>query len=139
MRTIDCITQTGIVEEVSEGSLIVSMISKSACSSCHSKAACTSMDMSEKRFTLHQFDPTLKKGEKVLLKMHKSLGSKAVFLGYGLPFIVFFTCLLILTSVLHNEVYAGLGSIFSLVLYYLVLKLFTKQVQSAFTFEVERV
>jgi len=138
MSTIDCITHDGIVEGVSKHSLIVNIVSKSACSACHSKGACTSMDMSEKQITVDLFDPTLQQGEKVLIKMHKTLGLKAVLLGYGIPFIIFFITLLGLNSFLHNELYAGLGSIVSLVFYFLILKLFTRKLQRTFTFEAER-
>jgi len=138
MRTIDCISHIGIVEEVHNNKLMVSIINQSACASCHSKGSCTSLDSSEKHYIISQFDPSLKPGEKVLIKMHKSLGPKAVFLGYGLPFIIFLISLLTINAIFHIEIYSGLGAILSLVVYFLVLKLFTKQVQSVFTLEAER-
>jgi sigma-E factor negative regulatory protein RseC len=135
---MDCISHTGIVKEINNNRLLVSIVNQSACASCHAKGACTSLDSSEKLLTISKFDLSLQPGEQVLVKMHKSLGLKAVFLGYGLPFIIFLFTLLLLSTIYKNELFSGLGAIASLILYYLILKLFNKKVQSAFTLEAER-
>jgi sigma-E factor negative regulatory protein RseC len=139
MRTIDCITQEGVVEDITNGLLKVSILSKSLCATCHSKGSCTSFDVAQKEYHFNEFDPNLKPGDKVLLKLHKSLGPMAVFLGYLLPFIIFITILIILSTVFNNDLYAGIGSIISIIIYYLILKLFTKQLQSTFMLKVESI
>ena len=138
MRTIDCITQEGIVEEVNNGLLKVNIVSKSLCASCHAQKSCTSLEVTQKQFSFQNFDPTLKSGDKVLLKMHQSQGPLAVFIAYIIPFIIFLSVLIILNYLFNNDLYSGLGSIFSIVLYYLIIKLFNKQLKATFTFQVER-
>jgi sigma-E factor negative regulatory protein RseC len=138
MRTIDCITHEGIVEETNKQSLIVSIVKQSACSMCHAKEVCTSIDQSDQRIEINHFDPDLKPGDRVVLKMQKSMGPMAVFLAYGLPFIVFFVGLIVIFQFTKSEAFSGLGSLLILVIYYLVLRLFHKKIQSTFYFEVER-
>jgi sigma-E factor negative regulatory protein RseC len=138
MQTINCIIQEGTVEEISNGLLKVNIISKSLCSACHAKDSCTSMDIAQKQFTFQTYDPSLLPGDKVLLKMHRSKGPLAVYLAYVLPFIIFFIVLLIFNSLFHNDLYSGLGSLGSIIIYYLIIKLFTKQLQTIFIFQVEK-
>ncbi|HEX2936880.1 MAG TPA: SoxR reducing system RseC family protein [Bacteroidales bacterium] len=138
MQTADCITHEGVVEEIKYQSLIVSIVKKSACSMCHAKGACTSLDQSDQRIEINNFDPDLKPGDRVVLKMQKSMGPMAVFLAYGLPFIMFFIGLIVIFQVTQSEAFSGLGSLLIIAIYYLVLKLFHKRVQSTFHFEVEK-
>jgi positive regulator of sigma E activity len=138
MQTINCIIQEGIVEENSNGLLKVNIVSKSLCSNCRVKTSCTSIDIAKKQFTFQSYNPSLQPGEKVLLKMRRSKGPLAVLLAYIVPFAFFFIVLLIFNSLFHNDLYSGFGSISSLIIYYLVIRLFTKQLQTIFTFQVER-
>ncbi len=138
MQTIDCITHEGVVEEIKKQSLIVSIVKKSACSMCHAKGACTSLDQSDQRIEINNFDPDLKPGDRVILKMQKSMGPMAVFLAYGLPFIAFFIGLIVIFQLTKSEAYSGLGSLLIIVIYFLVLRLFHKRIQSTFHFEVEK-
>jgi sigma-E factor negative regulatory protein RseC len=138
MLNNDCYIQNGIVKEVINQTLVVSVLSKSACASCQSKTSCTSFETKEKIITTDIYDPDLKPGDEVIVKMHKSLGPKAIFLGYGLPFIFFITGLLLFSFIFKKDVIVGLGALLVLTLYYIILNFFKKKVQSTFRFEVER-
>ncbi len=138
MQAADCITHEGVVEEIKKQSLIVSIVKKSACAMCHAKEACTSLDQSDQRIEINNFDPDLKPGDRVVLKMQKSMGPMAVFLAYGLPFIMFLVGLIVIFQLTKSEAYSGLGSLLIIAIYYLVLRLFRKKIQSTFHFEVEK-
>lgn len=138
MSAIDCISHAGIVKEINNNELLISILNQSACASCHAKGVCTSLENSEKIITVTKFDITLRPGDQVIVKMHKSIGFKAVFMGYGLPFIVLIVTLLFLKKIFNNEIIEAVGALISVVIYFLILKLFNRKVQSAFIFEAER-
>ena len=53
--------------------------------------------------------------------MKKSMGYKALILGYILPLLVFLVVLIILAAFSVDEIYAGLGALVILIPYYLML------------------
>jgi sigma-E factor negative regulatory protein RseC len=138
MRTIDCITQEGVVNEINNGVLKVTTLSKSLCATCHSKSTCTSLDNQQKEYLFDTFDPCIKKGDKVLVRMRKNLGPLAVFLGYILPFLIFISLLITISEVTKRDLYAAAIALISIALYYIILKLFSEKLRSTFTFEVEK-
>lgn len=138
MQTIDCISNIGVVEEVKEQSVVVGIVAQSACASCHAKGGCSSMDSAEKHFEISSNNQTYSIGEKVMIKMHKSLGTKAVLLSYAIPFVLFITTLILTFSLLKSEGLAGLFSILSIVAYFLAIWLFRKKIETTFNFEIEK-
>ena len=138
MRTIDCIIQEGVVEQVAEGSVKVSIDKQSACSTCHSKGSCASFDSIKSELMIPTEDTSFKTGDRVLLRLQKSMGAKAVLIGYGFPFLSFIFSLILFYKILRNEILSALGAISILVLYYLLLKLFHKRIDASFKIEIER-
>ena len=78
----------------------------------------------------------LKPGDRVDLLMTRSMGNKAVILGYFLPFVLVLVTLLILSSLL-TELWAGLLSLSILVPYYIILALFKDRLSRTFEFKIE--
>jgi len=78
----------------------------------------------------------LKPGDRVDLVMTRSMGNKAVILGYFLPFVFVLVTLLILSAFL-NELWAGLLSLSVLVPYYIILSLFKDCLSRTFEFKIE--
>ncbi len=78
----------------------------------------------------------LKPGDHVDLVMTRSMGNKAVILGYFLPFVFVLVTLLILSAFL-NELWAGLLSLSVLVPYYIILSLFKDRLSRTFEFKIE--
>jgi sigma-E factor negative regulatory protein RseC len=138
MRTIDCIVHEGFVEQVAEGSVKVSIDKRSACSACSAKGSCKSLDSIKSEMVILTSDNSYKPGDRVLLKLQKSMGLKAVLIGYGLPFLSFLFTLVVFYKISKSEILSALAAIVILVLYYLLLKLFNRKIDSYFKIEIER-
>jgi len=132
------IIHPGIIEHIEGDKILVKILSKSACSSCHAKSACTMADMEEKMIEVEAGDNSdLKEGDDVMVRMDESLGHKAVFLGYGLPFIVLVGSIVVFLSLFSNEGLAAVLSVLMLIPYYAVLYLFRNRLQKQFRFRLE--
>jgi len=136
-QPVTCISQSGIVDRVTDQSIFVQTISVSACASCHAKGACQSSDMSPKMIEIDRSKaPSVRPGEQVKVVMQESLGLSAVFIGYIVPLLLLLITLGIL-SLIATEAVAGLTAIVLLVPYYLILYFFRHRLKKKFSFTIE--
>ncbi len=133
------ISHDGVIASLSEDRVTVKITSYAACTSCHAKGACN-MAGSENEKLLHipVSDPDFCIGEKVRVILAQSLGFRALFLGYVLPFLLVLTVLLAMTAAGSHELVAGLASLAVLVPYYAGLKLMRGKVDRQFSFFVQK-
>ncbi len=133
------ISHDGVIASLSEDRVTVKITSYAACTSCHAKGACN-MAGSENEKLLHipVSDPDFRIGEKVRVILSQSLGFRALFLGYVLPFLLVLTVLLAMTAAGSHELVAGLASLAVLVPYYAGLKLMRGKVDRQFSFFVQK-
>ena len=134
----DVIEHLGRVDAVTPTDIRVIITSQSACASCHAKGACTASDSSEKVVVITKSNHNFFVGEIVKVLLRRSLGYKALFLGYILPLIVLIVSLVIFTVAGINEGMAGLLSLLMLIPYYLILYLFKNAITKQFNFEIEK-
>jgi sigma-E factor negative regulatory protein RseC len=127
------IEHEGWISEVKEKTVIVRILSQSACASCHSKAACTLSDIKDKYVELTP-QKKYEVGEKVTVVMRQSLGTIAVLLSYVVPFIVLLISIIVFVSLFDNDGLAGLISLGVLTLYFFVLYFFRHRLKRAFEF-----
>ena len=132
------IEHKGIVSEINENAIFVDLSVQSACAACHAKSVC-GIDSAQKTIEVRTDNKSFTIGEKVNVVMRESLGMKALFLGYLLPFIVVITTLMILLSADFSEGFSGLISIIVLVPYYFVLYFFKERIKREFNFDIERI
>ncbi|NQS88404.1 SoxR reducing system RseC family protein, partial [Patescibacteria group bacterium] len=86
------IRHEGIIEEIDNQEITVRFLSNSACSECHAKSVCSVSDSPEKHVVIESSGYHYNTGDKVDIILARSLGFKALFLGYIFPFLtVFFT------------------------------------------------
>jgi len=117
----------------------VRIISKSACLSCTVKGACNISEIEEKLIDVSiPNNESYKNGDRVEVFFAESLGTKAVILGYILPFVFMFGVLIISLNYTSNELYSGLLSLGTLLPYYLVLYLLRKNHKKEFSFSVRK-
>lgn len=117
----------------------VEIISESACGSCHARSLCGLGDAKTKAVEL----PTrawdnYEVGDEVDVVLKASMGHKAVWLAYVLPLIVLVCVLLILTFAGVAELYAGLGGLGAVAVWYLVLWLFRDRLKSEYVFNINK-
>jgi len=121
------IEHDGIVQKSDINSVIVRISSETACAGCHAAGSC---NMSQGSYNVSP-------GDNVTILMKKSMGYKALFLGYILPFILLVLTLVILLSISLPEGTAGLLSLGMLGIYYLLLYLSRSRIGNAFNFTIK--
>ncbi len=88
-KPTDYITHPGIVQSIENNRVQVMILAESACVSCKAKSVCSVSEMKEKVIdVIKEPGRDYKIGERVNVIMQKSLGPKAIFLGYLLPFLI---------------------------------------------------
>jgi sigma-E factor negative regulatory protein RseC len=134
------ISHEGVIASMSEDKVTVKITSYAACASCHAKGAChISGGEEEKLLHIPVPDPNFSIGEKVRVILDRSLGFRALFLGYVLPFLLVLAVLLIMTAIGSNELIAGLISLAVLVPYYIGLILMRGKMERQFSFFIQKI
>jgi sigma-E factor negative regulatory protein RseC len=135
---MDNISHPGIVEQVTDDKIIVKIIAMSACSSCHAKGMCNVADMEEKIVEVRKIPHRdFQKNDQVTVSMKRSLGSRAVLLGYIFPFVLMIATLLLVLFLIGDEGVAGLSAILILIPYYWLLYIYRKKLKSTFSFTID--
>lgn len=135
-KIYECIEHDGIVANADERSVTVKIVSNSACSGCHAEGFCMVSDKKEKDIIVPG-KYTVAPGDCVIVQMKKSMGYKALFIGYILPLLVFLVALILFAAFSVGEIYAGLGALVILIPYYLILWFFRKRIYNNFTFTIK--
>jgi positive regulator of sigma E activity len=131
--TKDTIQHEGTVKKVENGSVLVSIKTGSACSGCHAESICN-LAGQEERIIEVKGNYGVAQGDRVVVLMKQSVGYKAVVLSYIIPFAIVIAGLIIFNYLSTNEILAGLGSIFLLLPYFLILYLFRSKINRNFSF-----
>ncbi|MGK7396698.1 MAG: SoxR reducing system RseC family protein [Candidatus Cyclobacteriaceae bacterium M3_2C_046] len=142
MSFSNIIEHQGVVKDISAKIIKVSIVNTSACVSCQVKSACAVSEVDNKIIEVANGQGNNYQqyavGDKVKVQFDNSLGFKALFLGYILPFIVLFTTLIVVSAITGQEGLAGLIALAVLVPYYLSLILFNQKLKSTFTFRLSK-
>jgi positive regulator of sigma E activity len=139
MSNSKSIEHKGCIESIEDNKINVSILAMSGCASCHAKGVCTASDMEEKIIEVIDFTNQYQIGEEVSVVLRQSLGFRALFLGYVLPFILVFFILIVLTAVTNNEAISGIGALLVLVPYYITLFLLKNKIRKKFTFIINKI
>jgi sigma-E factor negative regulatory protein RseC len=130
------INHEGIVQKISDKSVIVKILTGTACSGCHAKGSCN-LSETEEKFIEVSGSYDVKPGDSVTILMKQSMGHTAVLFGYVFPLVAVIAMLIIMVSSGVSESAAGLASLAIMVLYYTVLYLFRKRIDKKFTFTLK--
>ena len=132
------IEHNGVIKEKNGNKLLISIAPISACASCGANGTCSEANTAEKEIEVFDFDDKYEVGERVDVFYAQTLGFKALFLGYILPFLILLIILIIVFSVTDNEGIAGISSILILVPYYLALYLTKDKIRKQFEFQIKK-
>ncbi len=131
------IKHDGIVIKLCADYAEVSIAVTTACAGCHAQGSCGMSDNENRIIKVTHFSNDLKIGDKVEIEGAKSLGMKAVFYAYVLPFLLVLLVLIISLSLFNiSETIAGIYSLVILPFYYLVLFLFKSKFEEKYTFRI---
>lgn len=117
----------------------VEIISESACGSCHARSLCGLGDSKTKvvEVPTRGWD-SYEVGDEVDVTLKASMGHKAVWLAYVLPLLVLVCALLVLTAAGVQELYAGLGGLGAVAVWYLLLWLFRSRLKNEYVFNINK-
>lgn len=135
----DVIKHRGIVENIKGFHMQVKIVQTSACAACSAKGHCHASESKEKLVDV--FDEkasSYHKGEEVVLCGSTSMGMRAVFLAFGVPFLVVLVALFV---VMHftggDELRSALAALLALVPYYLIIYICRDKLGKKFSFAIE--
>ena len=129
------ITHKGRIVAIDPDITTVEIIAESACASCHAKGLCGLGEEKVKQIQVRTsaWHPR-QVGDEVVVVLKKAMGYKAVFIAYGMPLVVLFVVLMVLTQLGVGELYAGLGAIGAVILCYLGIFLFRNKISKEYSF-----
>jgi len=137
MQKENTIEHSGVVKSVNNGHVVVNIVSHPACSGCLASGICDMSDQKNKEITTEYRDD-IKEGEEVLVTMNQSMGFRALFLGYLLPFIIVMTILILMTLFSFSEPVSGITAFLSLIPYYLFIYLKKEKIGRSFSFTIKK-
>jgi sigma-E factor negative regulatory protein RseC len=138
MNINDCIEQKGTIEEVAGRRIRVRMKAISACESCKTKSVCKFIDTQNSSIDVIDESGNYSVGEEINIRIKKSLGYKALFLGYILPFILVILFMIVFSGLGFNEILTGIISLSVLAVYYTVLYFFRNNIRKVFIFTLTK-
>ena len=136
----DVITHTGIIEHINGLCIRVKIVQASVCSACKAHTLCNASDSKEKFVDVYEKHANeYYPGEQVILYGTTGMGLKAVFLGFGLPFVILMLVLfLAMYFTDQNEGLSALIALLALIPYYIALSLCKNKLSREFTFSIGR-
>ncbi len=133
------IEHKGLIERFTDHSVIVKILSESACAACHAKGACNAADMKDKEIEVKGNFMEFRVGELVNLNMEQSQGFRALLLGYVYPFLILFLGLIAANAAGLSELSSGLLAVGLLPPYYLVLYILRNKISKHFIFSIRKI
>jgi sigma-E factor negative regulatory protein RseC len=132
------IEHRGYIDRFTGHSVIVKIVSESACAACHAKGACSAAEMQDKEIEVSGPAGNFSLGEIVYLNMKQAQGFKALMIGYVYPFILLFAGLIVLSASGLNELMAGILALGLLPPYYFTLYLLRNKIRREFIFFIRK-
>ena len=126
------IEHDGIVTQVAETFIIVTIQSQTACAGCHAKGACGMSEMALKSITAEKPNEDVKIGDKVIVSASTQNAMLSVLLAY---IIIAVLALLILAGT--SEVLAATLSLTTTTVYFIVLYLLRNKFAQKIKFKVK--
>jgi sigma-E factor negative regulatory protein RseC len=132
------ISHSGVVESVEDGCVHVRIVQTSACAACKVAGYCNASESKEKLIDVyHAGSHRLNVGDAVTVTASTEVAAHALLLGFGLPFVVMVTVLVVVLQTTGNEGRAALSGLLALVPYYAVLYLFRNRLRDKLSFSIE--
>jgi positive regulator of sigma E activity len=138
MNTSVCFEQKGIIESINDNRITVRIDRGSACGHCSAQGLCNLAESTERIIEVNNSTQLFSIGEWVQVTMSRSMGNKAILLGYFIPFILLISTLLILSAFGFPDLIAGLVSLLILIPYFIILYIFRERLRRTFSFSIHK-
>jgi Positive regulator of sigma E activity len=134
----DFIEHDGVVKNISKKTIFVSISRNSACAECQAQSACLAFSGNEQILEIPRTDSSFGKGEKVMVRIYKRAGLKAVWYAFAFPLALLFISVFITFQLKFDEIIIALTSLSAVALYYFFLFLCKDRMDKKFSFELEK-
>lgn len=132
------IKHEGIIQSIDEQGIHVRITQMAACASCKVASQCQMSDKKDKIVDVENHGSTfMKVGDNVVVYTEESMGFKAVFLAFILPFLFMVGTLVGVSAITHDEPLSALAGIVVLIPYYWVLFTRKEKLKKQFQFKLE--
>lgn len=132
------IRRQGIVEDINNNSLFITIIKTSDCAACSVKEHCISTKSEKNLIVIATKNASSYNiGDDVWVIGEWVMGVKAIVMAFVLPFVILIISLFVFIGILQHELSAALCSLCLLIPYYYILWLCRKRLEKTFTFSVE--
>ncbi len=138
INTSVCIEQKGIIESINENRITVRIDRGSACGHCSALGLCNLAGSAERIIEVNNPIQLFFVGEWVQVTMSRSMGNKAILLGYFIPFVLLISTLLISSACGLPDWIAGLVSLLILIPYFIFLYIFRERLRRTFSFSIHK-
>ena len=134
------IEHAGRVARVAGESVVVRIISVSACGTCKAREACGLAETQEKLVEVHTIHAaSFAEGDAVTVGVRRGVGAVAVLLAYVGALVVLMSVLTISISVFGwTEAMGALASLGGVLLYYIVLWIVRKKIENTIHFTITK-
>jgi sigma-E factor negative regulatory protein RseC len=132
------ISHSGVIESVLEGCVKVRIVQTSACAACKIAGHCNASESKVKIvdvFCSNSSDYSV--GQDVTVWASKDVANKALLLGFGVPFLLLVSVLMIALKIIGDEGISALIALGALVPYYFALWLMRDRIQHQISFQIE--
>lgn len=133
------IRHLGVIENISEERVRVRILQTSACAACKIASRCNASEAKEKIVEVHSASAAKFRniGDHVMVCTSRGVISKAMRIGFVLPFLLMVFTLIVAILVTGSELKAGLLSVGVLVPYYLVVWMLRDRIGRQVSFYLE--
>ena len=131
------IEHDGIVTQVADTFIIVTIQNQTACAGCHAKGACGMSEMALKSITAEKPNEEIKIGDKVIVSASTQNAMLSVLLAYIVPSILIIAVLALLILAGTSEVLAATLSLTTTTVYFIVLYLLRNKFAKKIKFKVK--
>lgn len=139
MKETKLVEHEGKITHIDDSKIVVEIVNKSLCASCHAKSMCSVGDSKDKVIEIPYYNNgEFCEGEVVNVGLQRSMGFKAVYISYVIPVTILLLFLLTLSSFNHDELWIGLGSILAVCIYYLIIYMFRDKIANQFMFTIAK-
>jgi len=130
------ISHSGVIERIESGQVRVRIVQTSACAACKVASYCNAAESKEKLIDVFCDSGNYQVGQQVTVVTSGTVAAKALLWGFGLPFVILVSVLVLVLLLTSSEGVAALCALGALVPYYLLLWLLRYRMRDELSFHI---
>jgi sigma-E factor negative regulatory protein RseC len=132
------ISHSGVIEHIESDCVQVRIVQTSACAACKVASYCNAAESKEKIIDVFcdAAAKNLQVGQQVMVTTSGTVAAKALLWGFGLPFVLLISVLVIVLSLTSSEGLSALCALAALIPYYFMLWLLRDRMRDELSFQI---